>query len=88
MRVHPLRGSDGVVYGYQVRSNESSEFFEQREEALVAARETAQAQAFAEALRRGAENDLDCSISVDRCVYTATGVMEIEREWLVTARVG
>ena len=88
VRVHPLRGSDGVVYGYQVRSNESSEFFEQREEALVAARETAQAQAFAEALRRGAENDLDCSISVDRCVYTATGVMEIEREWLVTARVG
>jgi len=90
VRIHPLRGSDGVILGYQVRSNEKTEMHEQVDEALNAAREMAQAQALAEARRRGANAavDFDCSISVDRCVYTATGVMEIVREWVITARVG
>ena len=88
VRVHPLRGSDGVVLGYQVRSNEKAEMREQLEEALETARDLARSLALAEARRRGAEGDLDCAVGEDRLIYGATGIMEIVREWIITARVG
>ena len=88
VRVHPSRGSDGVILGYQVRSSEESVLCEQLEEALDTARSLAQAQALAEARRRGAEGKLDCAVDENRSVYGATGAMEIVREWVITARVG
>jgi len=88
VRIHPQRGSDGIIMGYQVRSNEESALCEELESALETARTMARTQAFAEARRRGAEGELDCVLDEERCVYGATGVMEIVREWVITARVG
>ena len=88
VRVHPMRGSDGIIMGYQIRSNEEHTSCEELEMALEVARNMARTQAIAEARRRGAEGDLDCAINEDRCVYGATGVLEIVREWVITARVG
>ena len=88
VRIHPLRGSDGVVMGYQVRSNNCTELHDTVEEALVAARVLAQEETLVEARRRGAEGDLKCEVDEERNVYSATGVMDIVREWVVTARVG
>ncbi|MBQ9004703.1 MAG: hydantoinase/oxoprolinase family protein [Eggerthellaceae bacterium] len=87
VRVTPLRGADGVLKGYQVRSLEGIESFADLEEALQAAREAAKRQAIEEARRRGAQEAVQCEIIEDRSVYTATGVMEIAREWTITARV-
>lgn len=88
VRIHPLRGSDGVVQGYQVRSREASEVHEVMEDALEAARNMARTQALAEARRRGAEGNPPCVIKEDKIVYIATGASQIVREWTITARVG
>ena len=85
--VYPLRGSDGVVQGYQVRGSDSLSLHDTIEEALEAAREVVKAQAIAEARRRGATGDLECSIDDSRNVYEAAGIMELMRDWVVTARV-
>ena len=88
VRIHPLRGSDGVIQGYQVRSTNSSAMYDTIDEALEAAREQARSEAESEAIRRGAKGSLDCKLSESRVVYSATGVMEIVREWTVAARIG
>ena len=87
VRVTPLRGSDGVIQGYQVRGRGKTQVLELLPDALAAAREQAREQAFAEARRRGAQGNLKCEISEDRYIYGATGVMDIVRDWTITAIV-
>ena len=87
VRVNPLRGSDGVIRGYQVRGLDKSEVYEKVDEALANAREQARAQAMAEARRRGATGELTCDLVEGRHVYGATGVMEILRDWVITVVV-
>lgn len=87
VRVSPLRGSDGIVTGYQVRGLEQSQKFDEREEALDIARAWAREQALAEARKRGAQGDLNCVLEEGRFIYAGTGIMEIVREWTVVARV-
>lgn len=87
VRVSPLRGSDGVVTSYQVRSLDEAKVFRKPEAALEAAREMAQRQAIEEARRRGSTGELVCEIDEERSVYMAVGVMEMVREWTITARV-
>lgn len=88
VRVHPLRGSDGVVTGYQLRSSSETQVYEGLPEALEAARSLAREEVVEEARRRGAEGELQCEVEEDQSVYRATFVLEIVREWVVTARVG
>jgi len=85
--IYPQRGSDGVIQCYQVRGLERLVPCETIDEALQVGRALAQEQAEAEARRRGAAGELSCSISDSRHVYKATGVMEIVRDWIITARV-
>lgn len=87
VRISPLRGSDGVIQGYQLRSLDFAELFETLEKALEAARNRVREQAMAEARRRGAAGELKCDIQEGRNVYKATGVMEILRDWVVSAVV-
>ena len=88
VRVRPVRGSDGVVQGYQLRSRDASEMYKDVDGALAAAREQARAQALEEARRRGATGELDCHMEEGRFVYGATGILELVREWDVIARIG
>ena len=88
VHVSPVRGSDGVVQVYQVRGLNSSEGFNTLPEALEAARITAREDAIAEARRRGAEGDLDCELIEGCSMYEAMGVMDIVRDWVITARIG
>ena len=87
VRVSPLRGADGVVQGYQVRSLDKVETFENQNDALKAAREQAAAQATAEAQRRGAQGSLECDVEEEVSMYTAIGVFDAVREWTITARI-
>ncbi len=87
VRVSPLRGPDGVVTGYQVRSLDATKHFKKPTDALEAARKMARQQAFEEARRRGLTNEPTCEIDEDCSVYTASGVANMVREWTVTARV-
>lgn len=87
VRVSPLRGPDGIVTSYQVRSLEAVKTYRKANDALEAAREMARQQAFDEAKRRGSTGDLSCEIEEDHSKYTATGVMDMIREWTITARV-
>ena len=86
--VNPLRGSDGVIVGYQVRGRDEAVVFKQLEDALERARCVAREQARAEARLRGAEEGLECAIDEKRRVFTYTGNTEIVAEWTVTARIG
>ena len=61
--------------------------YEKVDEALEAARAEARAQAVEEARRRGAVGELKCDISEGRTVYSATGVWELLKEWVVKAVV-
>ena len=88
VRVNPIRESSGVVSYYQVCGNEETLSFEEVERALEAARELARKQSFAEARRRGAEGELDCTIKENRVDYLAMGTMTVVREWTVSALVG
>ena len=85
--VSPLRGSDGVAYGYQVRGTDTVEVYDGQSEALEAARRVARDQAMAEARRRGATGDLSCNVWDSRNVYDAAGIMELVRDWTVIAVV-
>ena len=87
VQVIPLRGSDGVVQGYQVRGLDKSVIYEELEEALDAARAQVRRQTLDEARRRGAQGDLDCEIVEGRMLYDAMGVMETVRAWTFTGRV-
>ena len=85
--VSPLRGSDGVAIGYQVRGIDSLQTYDTIEEALEAGRVQARLQATAEARRRGALGELKCTIDDARNVYNAAGIMELVRDWVITVRV-
>lgn len=85
--IGPLRGPDGVVYGYQVRGTDVVETYDKQPEALEAARRVARDQAIAEARRRGASGDLTCELRESRNVYDSAGIMELVRDWTVTAVV-
>ena len=87
VRISPLRGSDGVIRGYQVRGLEKSEIYDTIDVALDAARELARDQAMSEAHRRGATGELSCDIAEGRHLYGATGSMEILRDWVITVIV-
>lgn len=87
VRVSPLRGPDGIVTGYKVRSLDGTKTFKRREDALEAAREMARQQAIDEAQRRGSSGELSCEIEEERSVYTAFGIADMAREWTITARV-
>lgn len=88
VRVNPIRESSGVVSHYQVCGTEETLSFEEVDRALEAARELARKQSFAEARRRGAEGELDCTIKENRVDYLAMGTMTVVREWTVSALVG
>lgn len=88
VRVNPIRESSGVVSYYQVCGNEETLSFEEVERALEAARDLARKQSFAEARRRGAVGELDCTIKENRVDYLAMGTMTVVREWTVSALVG
>ena len=88
VRVNPIRESSGVVSHYQVCGNEETLPFEEVDQALEAARELARKQSFAEARRRGAVGELDCTIKENRVDYLAMGTMTVVREWTVSALVG
>ena len=88
VRVNPIRESSGVVSYYQVCGNEETLSFEEADRALEAARELARKQSFAEARRRGAVGELDCTIKENRVDYLAMGTMTVVREWTVSALVG
>ncbi len=85
--IYPLRGSDGVIQGYQVRGLKNAVVYEKVDEALEAARAEARAQAVEEARRRGAVGELKCDISEGRTVYSATGSWDLLKEWVVKAVV-
>ena len=87
VHVHPLRGSDGVVTGYQVRAAGISEVFDDVDDALELAQACARDQAIEEAHRRGA-GDVECVIDVECQSYEATSLVKIVRDWIVTARIG
>ena len=87
VRVCPVRGPDGVVTGYKVRSHDATKSFRKADAALEAAREMARQQAIDEARRRGSTGELTCEIEEDRSVYSAAGVLSMVREWTITARV-
>lgn len=88
VRVNPIRESSGVVSYYQVCGNEETLSFEEIERALEAARDLVRKQSFAEARRRGAVGELDCTIKENRVDYLAMGTMTVVREWTVSALVG
>ena len=88
VRVNPIRESSGVVSYYQVCGNEETLSFEEVERALEAARDLVRKQSFAEARRRGAVGELDCTIKENRVDYLAMGTMTVVREWTVSALVG
>ncbi|MBQ2681819.1 MAG: hydantoinase/oxoprolinase family protein [Eggerthellaceae bacterium] len=88
VRVNPIRESSGVVSYYQVCGSEETLSFEEADRALEAARELARKQSFAEARRRGAVGELDCTIKENRVDYLAMGTMTVVREWTVSALVG
>lgn len=88
VRVNPIRESSGVVSYYQVCGSEETLSFEEADRALEAARELARKQSFAEARRRGAVEELDCTIKENRVDYLAMGTMTVVREWTVSALVG
>ena len=88
VRVNPIRESSGVVSYYQVCGSEETLPFEEVDQALEAARELARKQSFAEARRRGAVGELDCTIKENRVDYLAMGTMTVVREWTVSALVG
>ena len=85
VNVVPSRGSDGVVYGFQVRSAGDSVVIYDAEEALATAREMARSRAIAEARRRGAVGDVPCTVDETRYLYKSTGALNIVREWVVIA---
>ena len=87
VRISPRRGPDGVVNGYIVRGLDEVLTFEDVEGALEAARVQARTLAEAEARRRGATGAIDCAVDEVRSVYRSTAVLEIVREWTVTARI-
>ena len=87
VRVNPVRGSDGVVKGYQVASIEAARMYDNLTEALEAARTQARELAMAEARQRGASGELKCALEEGRHVYSSTGNMEIVRGWTVRATV-
>ena len=87
VEIYPQRGSDGVIQCYQVRGLERLVPCDTVSEALEIGRALAREQAEAEARRRGATGDLTCNLSDSRRVYSATGMMEIVRDWIITARV-
>ena len=87
VRVNPVRGSDGVVKGYQVASIEAARMYDNQMEALEAARAQARELAMAEARQRGASGELKCALEEGRHVYSSTGNMEIVRGWTVRATV-
>ena len=88
VRVSPLRGMDGVVTSYQIRGSDGYKLYRRPEDALEAARETARRLAIEEAQRRGSTGELACDIEESRLAYSAMGVADAVREWIVTARVG
>ena len=88
VRVSPQRGMDGVVTGYQVRGSNDVELYRKADVALKAAREMARRQAIQEARRRGSTGELACDVVESRSVYTAMGVADTVKEWIVTARAG
>ena len=85
--VSPLRGSDGVTVGYQVRGLDNLQTYEKIEDALKAGREQARAQALAEARRRGAIGELKVELGDARNVYDAAGTFELLRDWIISVRV-
>ena len=87
VRISPLRGPDGIVTKYQVRSLDNVKTFRNPKDAMEFAREVVKQQAMDEARRRGAEGSLECELEENRSVYTAIGISEVVREWTVTARV-
>ena len=88
VRIHPLRLSDGVVQGYQVRGSDRSEMFDTVEEALEAARVQARKQAQEEARRRGATGELECKLDEARLSYNTALLKDVVRGWVVNARIG
>lgn len=85
VRVNPIRESSGVVSYYQVCGSEKTLSFEESDLALKAAREMAREQALEEARRRGASDDLQCTVNDSRVDYATMGTMSVVREWVVTA---
>ena len=85
VRVNPIRESSGVVSYYQVCGAEKTLTFEESELALAAAREMARKQALEEARRRGASDDMQCTVNDSRVDYATMGTMSVVREWVVTA---
>ena len=87
VRISPERGADGIVRGFLVRGLDRVNSYEDIDAALEGARQLARAQAETEARRRGLVGELACEILEDRGEYSTAGVVEIFREWTITARI-
>ncbi|MBQ9043595.1 MAG: hypothetical protein IJ111_12375 [Eggerthellaceae bacterium] len=87
VRISPNRGADGIVRGFLVRGLDHVDPYDDIDAALEGARQMARSQAEAEARRRGLTGELACEIEENRSEYSTAGVVEIFREWSVTARI-
>lgn len=87
VRISPNRGADGIVRGFVVRGLDRVDPYDEIDAALAGAREMARNQAEAEARRRGLTGELACEIEENHSEYSTAGVVEIFREWTVTARI-
>lgn len=85
--VTPNRGGDGVVKGYIVHSSETSETFEDLDEAMRAARAEAERVACAEARRRGAIGKLYCEVDENERSATGGDGVVVTLQWDFDAHV-